>query len=113
MEIQYSELDNNVRMIKLTGDLDINGVNEIDIKFTGYCAGDQPRILVDLSAVSFLASIGIRMLILTAKSVVNRGGRMALLSPTSEVKDILEVTGIPAIIPVYENFESAQTVVLS
>ena len=113
MEIQYSELDNNVRMIKLNGDLDISGVSDIEIKFAGYCAGDNSRILVDLSGVGFLASIGIRMFILTAKSVVNRGGIMALLNPTAEVKNILEITGIPAVIPVYENFESAQTVVLS
>jgi anti-anti-sigma factor len=68
---------------------------------------------VDLSDVEFLASIGIRLLMLSAKSIISRGGRMVLLSPTPEVKSVLEITGIPAIIPIYEGLESAQTILLS
>ena len=113
MELHYSDLDNNIRMIKLVGELDILGVGKIETPFTGYCAGENPRVLVDLSEVAFLASIGIRMLTLTAKSVVSRGGRMVLLHPTPDVRHVLEITGIPAIIPIYDGLESAQTVLLA
>jgi anti-anti-sigma factor len=70
-------------------------------------------VLVDLSEVDFLASIGIRLLMLTAKSVVSRGGRMVLLNPIPEVQNILEITGIPAIIPIYSSLESAETILLA
>jgi anti-anti-sigma factor len=113
MELRYSELENDIRLIKLIGKLDIVGVGDIASKFSGYCAGDRPRVLVDLSDVEFLASIGIRLLTLNAKSVASRGGRMVLLNPTPEVRDILEITGIPAVIPVYDGLESAETVLLS
>lgn len=113
MELQYSELENNIRLIKLTGKLDIMGVDAIETKFSGYCAGDMPRVLVDLSDVEFLASIGIRLLTLNAKSIASRGGRMVLLSPPAEVRHVLEVTGIPAIIPIYDGLESAETVLLA
>ena len=113
MELQYSELENNIRLIKLTGTLDINGVGMIETKFTGYCAGEKPRVLVDLSDVEFLASIGIRLLILNAKSISSRAGRMVLLNPTPEVRSILEVTGVPGIIPMYDGLESAETVLLA
>jgi len=113
MELQYSELDNNIRIIKLNGKLDIIGVGEIETKFAGYCAGDGVRMLVDLSEVDFLASIGIRLLTLSAKSVASRGGKMALVNPISEVEHVLDVTGIPAIIPVYPNLESARTALLA
>jgi anti-anti-sigma factor len=63
--------------------------------------------------VDFLASIGIRLLMLTAKSVVSRGGRMVLLNPIPEVQNILEITGIPAIIPIYSSLESAETILLA
>jgi anti-anti-sigma factor len=68
---------------------------------------------VDLSEVDFLASIGIRLLTLTAKSVARRGGRMALVGAIPEVQRVLEITGIPSIIPVYSNFESAETVLMA
>ena len=101
MELQYSKWDNDIRMIKLIGKLDIIGTGEIETKFTGYCAGDKVRVIVDLSEVSFLASIGIRLLMLTAKSVNKRGGKMVIVNPIPDVQHVLEVTGIPAIIPIY------------
>ena len=105
MEIQYSELSNQINLIKLIGKLDIIGVNEIDIKFTGYCAGENARVLVDLSQVDFLASIGIRLLVTNAKSLLMRAGKMVLLNPNPDVKNVLEMTGISDITPIYENFE--------
>jgi anti-anti-sigma factor len=113
MELRYSELENNIRLIKLVGDLDILGVGAIETQFNGYCAGENPRVLVDLSEVNFLASIGIRLLTLTAKSVASHGGRMVLLHPTPDVRHVLEITGIPAVIPIYDGLESAQTVLLA
>jgi len=113
MELQYSQIENNIRLIKLIGKLDIIGVGLIETQFSGYCAGDNPRVLVDLSEVEFLASIGIRLLVLNAKSVSSRGGRMVLLHPTPDVRSVLEVTGIPAIIPIYDGLESAEAVLLS
>ena len=113
MELHYSELENDIRLIKLVGNLDIIGVGAIETQFAGYCAGENPRVLVDLSEVEFLASIGIRLLTLNAKAVSSRGGRMVLLSPKPDVRSVLEITGIPAIIPIYDGFESAETVLLA
>jgi anti-sigma B factor antagonist len=112
MEMHYSELENKIRLIKMIGKLDITGVGMIETKFTGYCAGENPRVLVDLSDIEFLASIGIRLLMLNAKSILGRGGRMVLINPSPEVRSVLEITGIPAIIPIYDGLESAETVLL-
>lgn len=81
MEIHYSEQGNGLRIIKLSGRLDIIGTGEIETKFAGYSAGDGVRLAVDLSGVDFLASIGIRLLMLTAKSIVSRGGKLVLFNP--------------------------------
>jgi len=113
MEIQYSELENNIRLIKLAGTLDIVGTGQIETQFAGYCGGENARVVVDLSEVDFLASIGIRLLTLIAKSVLSRGGKMVLLNPTPDVQNVLEITGIPAIIPIYSQLESAETVLLA
>jgi hypothetical protein len=51
MEIQYRELDNGIILIKLIGRLDIIGTGEIETKFTGYCAGEKVRVIVELSEV--------------------------------------------------------------
>ena len=53
---------------------------------------------------------GIRLLTVTAKSVSSRGEMMVLLNPIPEVQHVLELTGIPAIIPIYSHLESAEKV---
>jgi anti-sigma B factor antagonist len=110
MFLQYTKLDNGVHLLKLTGRLDIIGTGEIETKFAGYCAVEKGRVLVDLSGVDFLASIGIRLLVVNAKALAARGGRMIVLNARPEVRKVLEIAGIPAIIPMYENLESALAV---
>lgn len=113
MEMQYSEQDNGIRIIKLSGTLDIIGTGVIETKFAGYCSGENPRVVVDLSEVNFLASIGIRLLMLTAKSIASRSGKIVIINPIPAVQSVLEITGIPAIIPIYSSLESAETVLLA
>jgi anti-anti-sigma factor len=113
MEMYYSEQSNGIRLIKLAGRLDILGTGEIETKFAGHCSGENVRVVVDLSGVDFLASIGIRLLMMNAKSISTRGGKMVLINPIPEVHSVLEITGIPAIIPIYSQLESAETVLLA
>jgi len=112
MELRVSELDKGITLIKMKGRLDIMGVSQIETKFSAYCAGEKPRVIVDMSGVDFLASIGIRLLVTNAKSLRSRNGKMVLLNPTPDVMNVLDITDIPAIIPVYSHLESAEAVLL-
>ena len=112
MKLQFNILDNGIRLIKLIGKLDNIGISDIETKFTSCCAGDNVRVIVDLSETDFLASSGIRLLNLTVKSIFKRCGKMALINPNPEVQKILEATGIQETIPLYSQLESAETVLL-
>ncbi len=107
MELQYSELEDGIRLVKLKGALDMNGTYAIEVEFVRHCAGENVRVLVDLSKVNYISSIGIPMLVNSAKSVAKHGGRLALLSPQKSVEDILELAGIPPIISIYHDLKTA------
>jgi anti-anti-sigma factor len=107
MRLQYSELKDNVRLIKLSGALDIHGVSDVEIDFVRICSGDNICVLVDLSKVNYISSIGIPLLVNSAKSLARQGGKMVLLNPKKPVENVLEVTGIPLIIPIYQNVDTA------
>ncbi len=107
MKLQYNELDNGIRLIKLSGALDMNGTYSIEIEFVRQCAGENVRVIVDLSRVNYISSIGIPMLINTARSVSRQGGKMVLLNPQRNVSEVLEITGIPQIITICTDLESA------
>ncbi len=107
MQLEYSELEGNTCVIALSGRLDIIDNGEIETRFAGYCAVNECRVLMDLSAVDFMASIGIRMLVLNAKSVASRGGWMFILNPAENVQHLLDIGGIPPVIPIFGSVESA------
>ena len=107
MRLQSSELDGNTRLIKLSGDLDIHGVNDVELDFVRLCTGDNMCVVVDLSRVNYISSIGIPLLVNSAKSLARHGGKMALLYPRRPVEDVLELTGIPLIIPIYQDLNTA------
>ena len=114
MAISFDDSKENLRRIIITGRLDIAGTDEISTKFAALAASAQRRVLVDLAGVSFLASIGIRSIISTAKAVQQRGGKMVLLvANDSTVQKTLEITGIPDLIPMYTDAAEAERTALN
>ena len=107
MRLHYSELDSGIRLIKLNGTLDIHGVNEVDREFVRHCTGKNVCVLVDLSKVNFISSIGIPLLINSARLLARQRRKMILLNPKKFVEDSLEIMGISLIIPIYHNFNAA------
>jgi anti-anti-sigma factor len=107
MKLDYTELDNDIRLIKLNGKLDLTGTYSIEVQFVRYCNGEKVHVIVDLSSASFISSVGIPLLVNTAKSVENQGGKMVLLRPSDNVLKVLDLVGIPLVIPIYNDLESA------
>ena len=108
MKLEFNELENGIRLIKLIGTLDLTGTYSIEVEFVRQCEGDNVHLLVDLAEVDYISSIGVHMLVSTANSIASRGGKMALLNPQRNVIDVLELTGILQMIPIYSDLESAK-----
>jgi anti-anti-sigma factor len=107
MKLDYSELENGVRLINLNGSLDMNGTYSIEVQFVGHFTGENVRVLVDLAKVNYMSSIGIPLLVNPAKSVVERGGRITFLNPQANVLKVLEMVGVPEMIPIHTDIDSA------
>lgn len=86
--------------------MDVQGTNEVHQEFTLKLASSREPVLIDLSEVDFLASMGLRTLVSTAKAVHQRGAKTAILKPTALVREVLVTAGIDAIIPIHDDFES-------
>ncbi|MBM5822639.1 MAG: STAS domain-containing protein [Cyanobacteria bacterium K_Offshore_surface_m2_011] len=105
------EADGAIRLRKvvLSGRLDMLGVEEIALKLTSLTAIKPLPVILDLREVSFLASIGIRSIISSARALDQKGGRMViLLGENALVKATLESTGIDDIIPMVSDPEQAE-----
>ena len=110
MEMKVESLPAGVTKVNLVGRFDILGAQQIDLGFN-VIVGSQRKVIVDLQEVPFLASMGIRTLIMGAKTMKSKGGRMALLGPTPDVNRVLTETGTDTVIPILHDLESAITAV--
>jgi anti-anti-sigma factor len=111
MKLETGQIDGGITMIRLVGRMDVRGAQEVDLKFTGVTSVNQGAFIVDMSQVDFLASIGIRTLLVSAKAVKARGGQLVLFNPTDLVASVLEMSGIADILPVFHDLSAARAAV--
>ena len=108
MPITFEDTAQSLRHIRLTGRLDITGIDEISLTFAGLSTSTTRNIVVDLCGVTFLVSFGIRELITNAKVVQKRGGHMAIyVGANKAVHKTLETTGIDTLIPTFTDAAQA------
>ena len=108
MDLQSHELESGILGISLAGRMDSAGAQQIDLRFTALTATRKAPILVDLSQVTFMASIGMRTLVSNAKAQKRRGGTMVLYQPTVEVEEVLKSAGIDTIITIAHDMDGAR-----
>jgi len=108
MKMSVTELDERLVLISLEGRMDLDGTQAIDQQFGFHTTTQKRNLVVDLSQVSFLASIGIRTLLTAARGQSSRGGKLVLAAPEPMVRKVLESTGVDQIIPIYPDVAAAR-----
>jgi len=113
MTIRSEDVNERLRRIFLSGRLDTAGSEEIAPKFAELTESAKGGVVVYLSAVKFLSSMAIRVLVAGAKAVQARSGRMVLHVADNEVIiRTLEATGINDLIPTFRDAQDAEAAVL-
>jgi anti-sigma B factor antagonist len=106
MPIVIEELDGSVTKVVLSGRIDIAGAHEIDMPMN-LVAGSRRAMVIDLSAVEFVASMGLRSIVVSAKSILSKRGKVVLLSPRPVVEEVIVVSGIDELIPIHRDEAAA------
>lgn len=108
MKMSEENLGGELVRVALEGRLDIDGAQKIEQAF-GYSTTTRVgQFAVDLTGVTFLASIGIRMLLTAARAQTNRGGRMVLVSPEGMTRKVLETAGVDQLVAVVPDLDAAR-----
>jgi len=68
---------------------------------------DQPQIVFDLSRVSFFGSVFLALLIRCWKLAVSRGGSMVLSGVDERSRELLRVTSLDMVWPIYQSKREA------
>lgn len=106
MTLSTESLNGDITRVLLEGRLDIEGAAEIDLRMN-VLAGSARALLIDLSNVSFLGSMGLRSLIVPAQAVHRRGGKVALLGPIPMVEQVLKASNVHQVLPIFHELAAA------
>ncbi|MGO4881870.1 MAG: STAS domain-containing protein [Bryobacteraceae bacterium] len=71
-------------------------------------AAGVANAVVDLSAVPYVDSTGLAFVVDLHKTLANRGGQLFLANANQRVREILEITRIGQIIPLFDGVEEAE-----
>jgi anti-anti-sigma factor len=107
MEITVSDFGDAAKKVTLVGKLDIIGAGQIELPLAAV-AGSRRNIVIDMAGVDFIASIGIRHLVIAAKTVARGSAKLVLLGPSPLVTEVLEVAGLEQLLPIVRSEAEAR-----
>jgi anti-anti-sigma factor len=111
MEMQISDVADNLKKVTLNGRLDTPGVLGIETQFVTGLVPAGKHAIVDLSNVEFLGSMGIRMFISVARILREKHAKLALFAPQQMVNSVLESASVREIVPIYASASEATAAV--
>ncbi len=97
MELQHSDIG-DVRKVTLTGRLDTTGVDRVGLQFDALVVPAGKNTVVDMSEVSFLGSLGVRMLLSTSRALSRKGGKFVLYAVSPPVLEVITTMGFDDIV---------------
>ncbi|MCP9960163.1 MULTISPECIES: STAS domain-containing protein [Streptomyces] len=69
---------------------------------------DHPRLILDLSGITFCDSSGLNTLLRLRRHAGERGGRLVLSAPADQVMRMLRLTGADTVFPLYADVAEAR-----
>jgi anti-anti-sigma factor len=105
MDINHVK-DGEISIIKISGHLDADTAPTADKTINKILEGNCLRMLFDFSALDYLASGGLRVILGAIKELRRKGGQVVLCSLPKIVKEIFEVSGFNSVVPIAKSVES-------
>jgi anti-sigma B factor antagonist len=106
MPIAIEDLAGNITKVVLSGRIDIAGASAIDMPMS-IVGGTKRAVIVDLSGVEFMASLGLRSVVLSGKAVLSKGGKYVLLAPQPQVEEVITTSGVDELFTIFRDEASA------
>ena len=108
MEIT-SKIDGDLVVFQLAGRIDAATSPSVEGAVNTAVGGGTKRVIFDMSAVSYVSSAGLRVILLAAKKANAAGGGMAVFGLQAGVQEVFSVSGFGRIVPITANEAEART----
>ena len=94
-------------VLPLHGEIDLNVSPQIATTFNELVRAKVPRVVVDLTNVTYIDSSGLAVLIVGMQQVKEYGGKFALVGLQTDVRSILETARLDQFFSTYRHVDDA------
>lgn len=98
---------NNVRVVNLSGSLDISLQASLKQDLLDKFPRTKPLIIFDLKEVSFIDSACLGVLVALTRQAREKSGEVAFIHLTDEVQSIIQITRLDKILHIFDDEEKA------
>ena len=99
MNVEITQTDNQV-ILTLEGRLDTVTSSEFEKKLTPYLSMQAIELIMDCSAMEYISSAGLRVVLMAHKSITAKGGRFIVRNLSKEVRSVFDMTGFSRILTI-------------
>jgi anti-sigma B factor antagonist len=104
-------VDADTQLLRARGELDLYAAPELKRRLASAIDAGKTRIVVDLTAASFMDSTALGVLLGALKRLRVRDGTLAVASEQPTILRILEVTGMNQVLDLHKTADDALTAV--
>jgi anti-anti-sigma factor len=102
-----SEARGGVAVVAPAGRIDSNTAARLEQAVFQRLEAGQTRLVVDLSAVEYISSAGLRVLLKAANTARSRGGVVVLCTMGPSVREVFDLAGLVSIFAIEDSRERA------
>lgn len=99
MDLTTQEVS-GVMVAKVAGRLDAASASQFEKASEGWIAAGTKRLVLDLGALEYISSAGLRAVLSTMKRLKAAGGSLAVCGLGGVVKDVFAISGFDTLLPV-------------
>jgi anti-anti-sigma factor len=98
---------NGIIIITLVRRFDADSAPAVEHELKKIADQDGQRVLFDFSQTEYVASAGLRVLLVITRSILKSGGRVALSSLSPNIRQVFEIGGFTRIFPMFGTRDEA------
>lgn len=102
MRFHAETIGDDLQRVTLVGRLDAAGADLIETGFTGLVSAGGRSVVLDMSGVSFLGSLGIRLILSNARVLQRRGRKLVICRAQAQAMDVFATVDLGTLIPIVE-----------
>ena len=108
MAVETRQSDDGVSVVTISGRLALGGETEkLDAAVSKLLAQNQTKVVLDITAVDYVDSSGIGMLVSCLTNVRKAGGELKVAGANPRIRRIFAMTGVEGLLPMFDTVAAA------